>query len=72
MNSYGEFFSAKYADPVYKLYKTEGLPIKELPAVDQPVFGTIGYHNRTGKHDILAYDWEQFLHFADMHFGTGK
>jgi hypothetical protein len=71
-DSYGEFLSAKYADPVYKLFKTEGLPVNDFPVVDQPVFGTIGYHNRTGKHDILPYDWQQFLHFADMHFGKVK
>ncbi len=67
-DSYGEFLSAKYAHPVYKLFKKEGLPVQEFPEVNHPVFGTIGYHNRTGKHDILPYDWEQFLHFADMHF----
>ncbi|MGI8637011.1 MAG: hypothetical protein ACR2KZ_16575, partial [Segetibacter sp.] len=67
-DSYGEFLSAKYAHPVYKLFKKEGLPVQEFPEVDHAVFGTIGYHNRTGKHDILPYDWEQFLHFADIHF----
>ena len=71
-DSYGEFLSAKYADPVYKIFNTEGLPVQQFPGVDQPVFGTIGYHNRRGKHDILPYDWEQFLHFADIHFKTVK
>jgi hypothetical protein len=66
-DSYGEFLSAKYADPVYRLFHNKGLPLKEMPDVDHAVFGQIGYHNRTGKHDILPYDWEQFLHFADMH-----
>src|SRR5690606_26853734 len=39
----GEFLSAKHADPVYKLLDTEGLPATEMPMVDQPVAGTIGY-----------------------------
>ena len=65
----GEFLSAKYAHPVYKLLGTEGLPVGEMPAVDQPVMGTIGYHIRTGKHDVTAYDWDQYIKFANKHFG---
>ena len=35
---------------------------------DQPVLsGTIGYHIRSGKHDINLYDWTQFVKFADKH-----
>lgn len=68
-DSYGEFLGAKYADPVYRLFHTGGLPASKWPEVNQPVFGRIGYHMRSGKHDILPYDWEQFLHFADMHTG---
>ena len=42
-----------------------------MPAADKPVGGTIGYHRRTGKHDITAYDWQQYLNFADRHLKTG-
>ena len=39
-----------------------------MPAANHPVGATLGYHMRTGVHDITAYDWEQYLNFADTHF----
>src|SRR5690625_944996 len=65
----GEFLSAAEASPVYRLYDLEGLPVTTQPEVDQPVMGTIGYHVRSGGHAVTAYDWQQYLEFADRHFG---
>jgi hypothetical protein len=65
----GEFLSCYYADPVYKLLQTAGLPAEAMPELDKPLIsGTIGYHIRTGPHDITTWDWQQYLDFADLHF----
>ncbi len=61
----GEFLSCVGADPVYKLLGLEGLPTLETPPADTPVQGSIGYHLRTGKHEMSEYDWRQYLDFAD-------
>jgi hypothetical protein len=63
----GEFLGAKGADPVYRLVGTEGLPASSMPHVHEPTTGTIGYHLREGGHDVTAYDWEEYLNFADRH-----
>ena len=63
----GEFLAAKAADPVYRLVAGSGLPVAQMPATNTPAHGRIGYHVRSGGHDITAYDWEQYLNFADMH-----
>ncbi|GMU23807.1 MAG: hypothetical protein AMXMBFR13_38850 [Phycisphaerae bacterium] len=64
----GEFLSALHATQVYELFKLEGMPAAEMPPLDKPVHGTIGYHYRTGGHDVTDYDWQQYLDFADKHF----
>lgn len=64
----GEFLAAKHAEPVYRLFGLEGLGVEEMPPVNTPVGKTIGYHIRTGPHDITEYDWAQYLNFAERHF----
>lgn len=63
----GEFLSALHAGPVYRLLGLPGLGVEEMPGPDKPVGETVGYHLRTGEHDITGWDWQQYLDFADRH-----
>jgi hypothetical protein len=63
----GEFLACLHASPVFKLLGYSGFPATNMPAVNAPVTGTIGYHIRTGGHDVKLYDWQQYLDFADQH-----
>jgi hypothetical protein len=67
----GEFLAARHAGPVYALFGRGGVGVEQQPALNQPVGGVIGYHTRTGAHDVTAYDWEQYLDFADRHLRKG-
>ena len=63
----GEFLSGFYATPVFNLFDKEGISTMEMPAVNQSIQNTIGYHIRSGKHDVTDYDWEQYIKFANKH-----
>ena len=65
----GEFLSAMSASRVYFLLGAGGLTNSEMPAVEHPVQGgNVAYHVRSGKHDVTAFDWDQYLQFLDTHF----
>ena len=65
----GEFLSLHHAGEVYGLFGQQRLS-DQMPAIEQPALtGSMGYHIRTGKHDITLYDWERFMDFADRQWG---
>jgi hypothetical protein len=64
----GMFLACVGAGPVYKLLGAQDLGTDQMPGLNQPILHTLGFHYRTGKHEVTAYDWEQFLKFADMHW----
>jgi len=61
----GEFLAAVAAGPAWRLFGLEGLSTDAFPAPDTSVGDRVGYHVRSGAHDILAWDWERFADFAD-------
>jgi hypothetical protein len=68
----GEFLAGVHAEPVYRLLGKVGLGVSTMPAVNHPVGQTIGYHIRTGKHDLTDYDWMRYLDFADGRMSPEK
>lgn len=65
----GEYLSAYHASEVYELFGKNGLENQESPEVWEPIIESdVGYHIREGGHSVNAYDWEQFMKFADYHF----
>ncbi|HUX95508.1 MAG TPA: hypothetical protein VMV47_07225 [Bacteroidales bacterium] len=61
----GEFLACLFASPVYTLLGKNGITRSEMPAINQPVTGTVNYHIRSGGHNVTLYDWQQYLKFAD-------
>jgi hypothetical protein len=68
----GEFLSAVSVSRVYELLGKKGLPVTAtMPGVNEPIGldGYVAYHERSGKHDVTAYDWDEYLDFLDARFG---
>ena len=41
---------------------------EDLPPVNTPMItDRMGYHMREGKHNIVLYDWQQYVAFADKY-----
>lgn len=67
---HGEFLAAQNVGQVYALFGKEGLDVTRMPDVNQPVMHDVAYHIRSGVHDVTAFDWEQYLTFLDLRFGS--
>lgn len=61
----GEFLSGLHASPVWELFGLQGVGVDRWPPSDHPVGSSVGYHVRTGDHDVTDYDWVHYLIFAE-------
>jgi dienelactone hydrolase len=69
----GEFLSCVHAAPVYNLFGLQGVGTDDFPQTCRPLHtGHIGYHLRSGGHDLTEYDWDRFMDFADRHWKQGQ
>lgn len=65
----GEFMSLLQACEIYKLFGAKNTPTPADLKVQTPFIGDVGHHIRIGNHNILLYDWLQYIKFADSKFG---
>ena len=66
-----EMRSAQLCGEVYRLYGRKPLTWQQSelpPAGSTFIDGDVAYHLREGGHDILSYDWQRFMDFADKYF----
>jgi hypothetical protein len=66
----GEFLGLAGAEPVSALFGRSGLGLTVPPVVDRAVMSdSLGYHCRTGKHDVTAFDWARVMEFCERALG---
>ena len=63
----GEFLSASQAEAAYRLFDKDANNLLTMPAAGEGIAGPISYHLRPGKHDLLEFDWQRYLAFADCY-----
>jgi len=68
----GEFLSAASVGRVYALFGKKGLGTERMPSANEPIMHDVGYHIRTGKPDVTEFDWDQYIAFANLHWGSPK
>ena len=64
----GELMGLVEAEKVYKLFGAKNLPNMENLEIEKPFMGdAMGFHLRAGKHNMMPYDWENYIAFAKKH-----
>jgi hypothetical protein len=65
----GSYLSLKHAEKVYALYKKPPALTPTPPAINHAIIRSfLGYHNREGIHNLTAFDWNNFIRFANYHY----
>lgn len=62
----GEFIAAQVAGELFRQLGGQPLGLKEFPSPGTASVGQVSYHLREGKHDILAWDWKNYIEFIKL------
>lgn len=63
----GEYLATSAATAVYRMLGEQSGDLSAMPAAGEALNGRVSYHLRAGKHDLLDFDWEHYLNFADCY-----
>lgn len=63
----GEFLATRAATEVYRLFGMVSDSFSVMPEAGEAIVGPVSYHLRSGKHDLLEFDWNHYLNFADCY-----
>ncbi len=58
---YGEYLAVRHAAPVYRLYGHETVESESMPGTGVITGERVGYHCRTGGHNLARADWRVYL-----------
>ncbi|WP_229239400.1 alpha/beta fold hydrolase [Emticicia agri] len=65
----GSYQSIIESQKVYALYGKKSALTPTPPPPNTPIIHSVlGYHNREGIHNMTAYDWGNFIRFANFHY----
>ncbi len=65
----GSYASIVEAQKVYDLYGKKSALSSSPPPANNPIIQSVtGYHNREGIHNMTAYDWGNFIRFANFNY----
>lgn len=69
----GTFLSLKNAEKVYALYGIKSNLPATPPGINKPIIKSqLAYHEREGVHNLTAYDWNNFIRFANYQYKGKK
>jgi hypothetical protein len=64
---HGSYISLYNAVPVFNLLGAKSDIMKYMPPLNKQVIsGRVGFHIRSGSHNLLLQDWNWFMDFADL------
>ena len=64
----GELMGLVEAENVYRLFGAKQMPKMENLEVEKPFHGdAMGFHLRKGAHNMMPYDWDNYIEFAQKH-----